>query len=285
MMTGDLRSGAQLLRDAQMDSRQTIESIACNPRGRALLAQLAWYIECRATAATAVLGRPVERPLVFNQSSVLFARENPAISGRGLAMMCNLWIFNHGFDQRRFGRVLGSLPPDMIAALERMLANVQGRSPAARGNALGLVPSDCAGTLPESADSKACYNLFEEAVLEEEKELGISKIEFDPTTQLRKRFVINSRFATIWGQHKEECLMRFSAHEGDVRQTDLCGLCNFLMICKGALECNQTFYHRFCFGAGKDVRVMLVRTEMLKSFSSLGLPVQVRSLRRMHFSV
>jgi hypothetical protein len=275
-MTGDLRSGKQLLEDAPEDSSQTIHTLAHTQRGRILLGQLALYIESQLAA---IDEKTVHRPLAFNLSTLSFDTEGPLVSlcaSKGLAGMCTLWLFNLGYDNARMAHVLMTLPPAIYLVFERMVGMMHALSPAAMiTHPLGSIQNHAAGCLAQSMESKACSDLYEEAQLEAETEVGASIIDFDPVTQRRKRFFINSRFASLWCEHREECLMRFAAHDASIWQTDICGICSFITKLLGALECKQRLYQRFCFGNGKTARAMLMCVTIQKSFNSLGHLTQV----------
>jgi hypothetical protein len=110
---------------------------------------------------------------------------------------------------------------------------------------------------------------------EEETEVGMMRIDLDPDTQGRRQLALNSRFAEIWGRHREECRAQFAAHEGLVQHTDLGFLCVFLVELWSSLAASVTFYQRFCFGAGPKARAVLACTTKQKLLNSAGQLVTV----------
>lgn len=67
------------------------------------------------------------------------------------------------------------------------------------------------------ADPHFCEPAFWEA----EQQYGCIEISFDPVTGQRKRIFLNTRFANIYGFHREELVARFANHDAGLQRTDI----------------------------------------------------------------
>ncbi len=283
---GDLRSGHELLKSARADSMQTMDSLATSRKGRVMFSRLAEHVEAQALAIEQVLGwsgqpapTQVPRPIAFNMSCVSFHSESPAINAfaaQGLVGMCSNWIYNNGFESERTTRVLYALPPRIFAGLSKLIETMRQFWPVellASASAAG--GGACSDPPPSYAHLAPCLTAEEEEIWEAEKEFGLMKVEFDPCTQRRTNMAINSRLASYWCQHKEECLIRFAMHEASTGLADFCGICVVISFIMSSLNCEQMYYVRMCVRVGNDIQGILVLREEVKRFNSHGQLIQV----------
>ncbi len=285
VLAGDLRSGQELLKGARADSMQTIESLVASRKGRMMLNALAEHIEAQVLAIEEMLGwnrlsasLNVPRPIAFNIDNVSLDMESPVMMfcvRQGLAGMCSTWIFNSGFASFRMIQILRSLPPRIFAGLTRLIEAMRQSWPAE------LLESSRAGSRSHLQDSMSyankcrCLSFEEESIWEAEKEIGLMKMEFDPSTQRRTNLAINSRIASFWGLHKEEFLIRLATHEASNGLPDLCTVCLLVSLITGSMHCEEVIYSRMCIRFSNEIHGILMRQEVVKMFNSKGQLTQV----------
>ena len=291
-LTGDRRSGRQLLDAAAADSQQTIASLAESAEGLAALDGIAAFLDARFREADLAFGPPdrkrrkaVHRPLPFNRGAVAFHGEGPAmglLSRLELAQLCARRLFNIGYNPERLARALASLPPRPLLALRRLVVAVQQEAHAVTQRlvqAAAAAAGEAAASSEAGGDPVGGWALRapgeEGEVWEQETELGLAAVEFDPATQRRVRFACNSRAARIWGQHREEFLARFAAHDGQLQFTDLGAVCRFAAEMRAARDDAMVSYQLFTFGAGPEARALLVKACQWRRFDSMGRVAEV----------
>jgi hypothetical protein len=300
-LTGDHRSGQQLLADAQSDSVHTIRSLANNPAGRALLAPLAAYIENLCTRLDPA-GQPantsrrdpspptflhVHRPIALGPSNLILGADNPLLrflAERLVGGALGRFIFNIGYDAQRIVRIATDMPERLASGSVRLVGAMQRMGLCAQASYIASPESPetwpPARTLAgdTSGGGGGGWGHEEEAMWEEEKEVGVMRVDLNPETQGRERLLLNSRFAEIWCRHRDECQAQFAAHEGEWQHTDLGLVCVFLMELWSGLTMTRDFYQRFCFGAGPNVRAVLACTTKQRVLNSAGQLVTVSYL-------
>jgi hypothetical protein len=289
-LTGDHRSGEQLLADARADSVQTVRDLASRPAGRALLAQLAVYVEGLCVRLDPA-GQPpacvfppaaprVQRPIALGPSCLVLSGVSPLLrflAGSLAGGAVGRSMFNIGYDARRLARMAAGVPARLTSGTTRPVAAMQRVGLCAASPHLPPDPPPPARVLAGDKSGGGCCGWWEEeeAMWEEEREAGVMRVDLDPDTQGRVRLHLNSRFAEIWGRHREECQAQFAAHEGDVHHTDLGLLCSFIVELQRGLAMTKDVYQRFCFGAGPTVRAVLACTTKQKVLNSAGQLVTV----------
>jgi hypothetical protein len=115
----------------------------------------------------------------------------------------------------------------------------------------------------------------EDAMWENEAEMALLQLDVDPATQRRTRLTCSVGAARLWGQHREEWLARFAAHEGILPFTDLGALCALLGDAGGGRDGGVVLYQRYIFGRGSSMRAELVCARTSREFDSLGRVRQV----------
>ena len=289
--------------DAPSDSVQTIQSLASSPAGRALLAPLAAYIENLCTRldpagqpASTIRSFPpvalhVQRPIATGPSNLVLGADSPLLrflAERLVGGTAGRFMFNIGYDARRMVRMAADLPDRLASGTARLVDAMKGLGLCGQAShtAAPTPPHWQPETWPParaligdtSGGGGGGWGREEEAMWEEETEVGVMRIDLNPETQGRERLLLNSRFAEIWGRHRDECQAQFAAHEGLVQHTDLGLLCVFLMDVWSGMAMTKDFYQRFCFGAGPNVRAVLACTTKQKVVNSAGQLVMVSYL-------
>ena len=251
--------------------------------GLAELDRVAAFVEARLREVQDAFGvagssrRPklVHRPLPFAPVSVKFDGEGPAmglLSRLELAQLCARRLFNIGYDATRLARIVSALPPRLMLALRRLVVAAQQEHrivAQAPRLAMAGAAQDYGGVLAApSLDTGGEYDLWEL-----ETELGLVAFEVDPATQRRVRLTCNSRAAQLWGQHREEFLARFSAHDGQIQFTDLAAACRLATEMRAVRDDDAHSYLPFTFGTGRATRAVLACQR--RHFDSLGRVAKV----------
>ena len=253
--------------------------------GLAVFDGIAAFLEVQLSEVEQAFGVQVRKrskavpfPLPFNGRSVSFDSEGPAmglLARLELAQLCARRLFNIGFNPSRLARVVSSLPPRLMHTLRRLIAAVQQEALAvaqAQSLATEAIAAGTLGAGPGGAvvDLKSRCSGGEYDLWELETELGLVALEFDPATQRRTLFMCNSRAAQLWGQHREEFLARFAAHDGQLQFTDFGAVCRLASEFRAARDDAADSYLLFVFGAGPATRAMLVQACQRRYFDSLG---------------
>ena len=292
VLTGDFRTGQQLLDDAPADARRTIADLAQAQDGLLTLDRIAVYLETQtegilrerpeSAAAWPSWAFDIQRPLALGFSAVAFDGESPVMSFMArheLATACARRIWNIGFEPSRLANVVGAAPPRLLAALRRLLGAAQRAGEVqARRLLMAGVRAETAADGPASPPCGLQGKESGEAAWEMEGAPGIALVQFEPATQRRLRFACNSRLAALWGCHKEEMLSRFAAHEGRFHLAPLPALCTLAAEGCAASDGDGALYQVFTFGAGPGCRAMLVRADRRRKFDALGRLMEVRFL-------
>ncbi len=312
MLLGDRRTGQQLLDDAAADALRTIGRATQSRAGTAALNQIAAYLEARLSDVEQVLqagGRagglwrsPWDQwrgPCSAAQASVILHPSRPIahdrrgvrLDGDGptLPFMTRLhlaqpgarWAWSLGLDAARLMSIISAVPLRLADAMRRLLA-AKHRAAQAATQRLAVAS---AAVWPVSLVSAGAEYLpqhqlkpppdEDEEAMWEEAEVALLLLDLDPATQRRVRVTCSAGAAQLWGQHREEWLARFAAHEGRVPFTDLGGLCALLADACGDGGSGVVLYHRFCIGHGPDARAVLVCGCKSREFDSLGRVRQV----------
>ena len=306
MLSGDLRTGQQLLDDATTDAFRTIGRAAHSRVGSAELNQITAYLEARlgdveralragagtgghwrppwdqwrgpqAEARPAVVLHP-SRPIAQGWGGIRLDGDGPALpfmASRRLAQPGARWAWNLGFDAARLVRLIAAVPPRLAEAMRRLLTAKQCAAQAAAQRlavaSAGMQPAAPAGMvvgcwpphqLQPQPDEDEVAAMWEEAA-----EVALV---LDPATQRRARLTCSTGVTRLWGQHREELLARFAAHEGCLPFTDLGALCALLADACCGRDGGVVLYHRFSFGQGAAARAVLVCESKSREFDSLG---------------
>jgi hypothetical protein len=117
------------------------------------------------------------------------------------------------------------------------------------------------------------------ALWDSEKLYGFFEVWFDPLTAQRQQLFMNSRFAQIYGFHKEELMARFANYDADLQRTEidvllltLDGIQNILDDSKSATV--ERYYRMF---SGPSRQPILLWTLWGKGFINEGTTFKVRS--------
>ena len=286
VLTGDFRTGQQLLDDAPADARRTIADLAQTQDGLLTLDRIAVYLETqtkgilreRPGSDTACPSRisDIQRPLALGFSAVTFDGESPVMpfmARHDLAQACLRSLWNIGFEPSHLASMIGASPPRLLAALRRLLGAAP-RAGAARAGAQRLDEADWQAR--KSVDKSGLpMDEIAEAAWEREGAPAITLVQFDPATQRRLRYACNSRAATLWGCHKEEMLSRFAAHEGQLNLSTLPTLCR--IVAEALTGCDRVgyFYQVFTFGTGARCRAVLSHVVRRRRFDDFGRLMEV----------
>jgi hypothetical protein len=301
VLSGDRRSGQQLLDDAAADALRTVGRAAQSRASSAALNQIAAYLEARlsdveralrpntgaddlwrppwdqpwrphAEARPAVVLHP-SRPIAHGWGGIQLEGDGPALAfmaSRRLAQPAARWAWNLGFDAARLVSMIAGVPPRLAEAMRRLLAAKQRaalavtqRLAVASAAVLPAAPNDAgAGWVPPHLPPED-----EEGVWDDAAEAAMV---LDPATQRRARLTCSAGLARLWGQHREEILARFAMHEGSIPMSDLGGLCALLADAVRGADGGVALYQRFMFGQGSAVRAVLVCASKSREFDSLG---------------
>ena len=110
-----------------------------------------------------------------------------------------------------------------------------------------------------------------EEAWEQETELGLMRTVYDPATGRRVRQACNSRCAWMWGQHLEEQMARFAAHDAELPLSDLGGACRLATDLRAGRGEQVQVYQCFVVRG----RALLVMTRETTDYDSLGRLRQV----------
>jgi hypothetical protein len=315
VLSGDRRTGQQLLDEATADALRTVGRAAQSRAGTAALNQIAAYLEarlgdverafklcagggsggllrppwdqwcgpCLATRPTVVL-HP-NRPIAHGWGGgIRLDGDGPVVSymaSRQLAQPAARWAWNLGFESARMMSIIVGVPPPLVDAMRRLLAAKQRVAKAATQRlAVASAAVWSVGPVGAGAGHGPPHQLRlplieDEESMWEQADVALMQLDLDPATQRRARLTCSAGAARLWGQHREEWMARFAAHEGILPFTDLGALCALLADAGCGRDGGVVLYHRFSFGHGPTSRAELVCGCKSREFDSLGRVRQV----------
>ena len=177
--------------------------------------------------------KSVERPIASNnQLNLNFQQSFPKIqlkSEWAFKIIFKIWAA--GYQVQSLVNIFDSFSPSLEAVTIRALRELQERSnrkmiQLAQG--LASVGAVGKGALVDECAAENSRMLAEAEMWEREQEYGFLQILFDPNTQERRSLFVNTRFAELWGFHREEMLARFANFDVEVPRPELDSLRIFL---------------------------------------------------------
>eukprot|EP00291_Cryptomonas_curvata_P024812 CAMPEP_0172169024 /NCGR_PEP_ID=MMETSP1050-20130122/10474_1 /TAXON_ID=233186 /ORGANISM="Cryptomonas curvata, Strain CCAP979/52" /LENGTH=300 /DNA_ID=CAMNT_0012840033 /DNA_START=78 /DNA_END=976 /DNA_ORIENTATION=+ len=185
--------------------------------------------------------------------------------------------WNIGYQARPILKIIMQLPPRLCLALMRF------------SDALHYMAQDSTKTLErkillsgidsnmtDAPDVSYCQHSDETTFWEEELQHGLIRVEFDPVSQSRKGFNVNTRAAHIWNTSKAELLDRFQACDVPLQLTDIDWIRAFANYLATYFDEIVTQFLRFTTACGGTFNAKLVSTTTTKTFDSVGRISQVR---------
>jgi hypothetical protein len=175
----------------------------------------------------------IERPMA-SRSHILFSSHQsfPKIelkSKWAFKIIYKIWAA--GYQVQSLVNIFDSFSPSLAAVVSRSLSDLQERSnqkmlQLAQGSS-SVGSFGKTGVIDECA-AESTRMLAEAEMWEREEDYGFLQIVFDPNTQERRSLFMNTRFAALWGLHREEMLARFANFDVEIPRPELDSLRIFL---------------------------------------------------------
>ena len=121
--------------------------------------------------------------------------------------------------------------------------------------------------------------LAEEALLWDTQDIyGFMEIGFHPINKWRTHMIMNTRFANIYGYHKEELYSRFANHDADLHRTEIDNLLMMLDAMQHVLDDSKSaaVERYFRMYSGECRQPLLVWSLWGKAFNRLGQVYKAR---------
>jgi hypothetical protein len=187
--------------------------------------------------------------------------------------------WNVGYQARPLLKIMMKLPSRLRLALMRFsdaLHFMAQDSTKTLENKVLLSGIDCGMTdVPDVSYSRHSDEIM---FWEEELQYGLIRIEFDPVSQSRKSFNVNTRAAHIWNSSREELLDRFHAYDVPSQLTEIDWIRSFAIYLTTYFDDTVTQILRFTTACEGTFNSKLVSCTTIKTFDSVGRISQASTL-------
>jgi hypothetical protein len=233
--------------------------------------------ECLQNLEDSENSRIIERPVQFGSHSLDISRSSPPIPSA--AVLKYAWSYrvaliywHSGINYDILANIFNSIPDE--------LSELMGLVSAAIVNRIDQTTSlSSPATEPRRALETASAHLANEtAMCDSEQVYGFLEFGIDPFTKKRTSLCMNSRWAHIYGFHKEELCARFANNEGDLPRTQIDALLLILDGLSSFLDDSNAGAAERCYRmhSGRARHPILVWSLWGKVFNALGQVVKVK---------
>jgi hypothetical protein len=182
--------------------------------------------------------------------------------------------WNFGYKTTNIFKILNSLPEPMLNIFEQVIESIVALF--GELNKTMRTVHTMIGSKSVDENSIACMESDFSSQFESERDIGLIQIDYDPLTQSRKHFALNTFLANLWGMTKDELILRFADYDVPLPYSELDWLRTLIFELETHVDTNTTRYSRLIFGTGQAARTALVQVTTNKSFDADGQIFRVR---------
>uniref|UniRef100_A0A7S0MKV2 Zn(2)-C6 fungal-type domain-containing protein n=1 Tax=Cryptomonas curvata TaxID=233186 RepID=A0A7S0MKV2_9CRYP len=214
-----------------------------------------------------LIERPVPYPFFHFDLSVDNALPQNLVLKYDWSYRTVMIYWHSGYKCEILMNLFNSLPNELSALMSVVSLALQKRDSSNVKNQISDVSRS-----PNLGNTDSTVLLEEASMWDREETYGFMEVALHPITKQRQHMIMNTRFANIYGFHKEELYSRFASHEADLQRTEIDSLLLMLDGLQHVLDDSKSAaverYYRMYSGAERQP--ILVWTLWGKAVNSIG---------------